>query len=363
MAPLSPFPEAPHWTLELNNPLLAPGFVAYGGSSGYFPIPGDRIAAFDLLTGALQWIVSARPRSAPAFADGRLFIEEMGGLAALEAKDGSVAWRTPLSDALKVRLAADHGWLVAAAAGAVMTFRAADGSQLWRRDLDASPHGVPAFSGDRIFIPLDDGRVIAFRGDSGEKLWEHRLGAAANDMLVSGDRLFVGSDDNYLYCLNTEDGQKVWRARTGADVVSRPTADDRRVYFVSLDNVLRALNRSNGVQQWKRSLPFRPAWPPVNALDTVVVEGLMGPLRAYYLKDGTPAGELGTETDVPAAPVYLFESPAVVGPMLVTVTHNVAGDAKIAAVSHAFEPSVAPALPPLPGSQPLLPSTLSPGPK
>jgi outer membrane protein assembly factor BamB len=67
----------------------------------------------------------------------------------------------------------------------------------------------------------------------------------------------VGSNDNYLHSLNSSDGMTRWRSpRTGADVVSRPTADDDHVYFVSLDNV-RAVNRGNGVQQWK-GLTFRP---------------------------------------------------------------------------------------------------------
>ena len=71
----SPFPEELHWTLELNNPLVASGFVAYGGSAGYFPIAGDRMVAIDLLSGALQWTVPALPRSTPVFADGRLFLD------------------------------------------------------------------------------------------------------------------------------------------------------------------------------------------------------------------------------------------------------------------------------------------------
>jgi outer membrane protein assembly factor BamB len=352
-AAIAPFPEELHWTLELNNPLVASGFVAYGGSSGYFPIAGDRIVAIDLLSGAVQWTVPALPRSPPAFADGRLFIEEAKGLAALEAKDGSVAWRIPLSDALAVPLASDHGRLVAVTAAAVLMFRGTDGSLVWRHDLASSPHGVPGIGSDGIFVPVTDGRVIAFQADTGEILWEYWLGGAANDIVAFKDRLFVGSNDHYLYCLDAGTGERVWRTRTGADVVSRPTVDERRVYFVSLDNVLRALNQSHGVQQWKRSLPFRPAWPPINVFDAIVVGGLMGPLKAYYLKDGTPAGEMSTGSDLLAARFYAFESPAVVGPMLVVITHNVAGDAKITAVSRKFEPAIDAALPTLPGAQPL----------
>ena len=67
--------------------------------------------------------------------------------------------------------------VVAATAGAVLVFRAQDGSLLWRHDLGSSPHGVPALGGEGIYVPVTDGRVIAFQADTGAMLWEHRLGA------------------------------------------------------------------------------------------------------------------------------------------------------------------------------------------
>ena len=112
------------------------------------------------------------------------------------------------------------------------------------------------------------------------------------------------------------------------------------VYFVSLDNVLRALNRSNGVQQWKKGLTFRPAWSPIIGADTVMVTGIQGPLLAFYRKDGAPGGELVTGMDEIAAPPYAFESARALGPMIVVVTRNLKAGATVKAVSHSNRTAV-----------------------
>jgi outer membrane protein assembly factor BamB len=359
-SPLSPYPAELRWTLALNNALVAQ--PAYDGSNGYFPIQGDRVAAYDLHQGTQRWIVSARPLSAPAVGGGLLFLEQSGGLSALHVADGSVAWTVPLTEKLAVPLVWDSGRLVAGTPTAILSFRAEDGMLQWRRDLNAKPQRTPSLGGDGVYVPMADGRVIALAADTGEILWERRLPEAPNDILVSDLQLFVGSNDNYLYCLNTRDGLTRWRStRTGADVVSRPTVDGDHVYFVSLDNVLRALNRSNGVQQWKKGLTFRPAWSPIIGADAVMVTGIQGPLLAFYRKDGAPGGELVTGVDLIAAPPYAFESPQALGPMIVVVTRNLKAGATVRAVSHSIEPPPVP-LGVLPGLVPVPASTLeSPG--
>ena len=142
-------------------------------------------------------------------------------------------------------------------------------------------------------------------------------------------------------------------------MVSRPTVDDDHVYFVSLDNVLRALNRSNGVQQWKKGLTFRPAWSPIIGADTVLVTGIQGPLLAFYRKDGAAGGELATGADQIAAPPYAFESAEALGPMIVVVTRNLKAGATVKAVSRRIEPPAVP-LGVLPGLVPAPAGSLAP---
>ena len=300
--PISPFPARTHWTLALHNQLTAP--PAFDAGFGYFPIEGERIVAYDLTPGTQRWIAPGTPLSAPAIGDGLLFLDQAGQLTALRTSDGSTAWTIPHSETLVVPLVWDHGWLIAVTATEVIALRANDGSLAWRQAV-AGVRAAPALGADAIYLSLGDGRVVALRLDTGAMRWERKLGGQPNELLALDDGIFVGSTDNYLYCLDPVVGAIAWRVQTGADIVSKPAFDKDRVYFVSLDNVLRALNRSNGVQQWKRPLPFRPLWSPVVAADALVVSGVVGPPRAFLMKDGALAGEFATTANTPVALIRL----------------------------------------------------------
>ncbi len=251
------FPLRPVWTLALTSSLAVP--PAFHGSRGYFPIDGDRLAAYDLDTGEELWRMPARTQSKPAAGEGLVFIAEPEALAALREADGSEAWRLPLTERLAAPLVWDNGWLIAAtASGTLLALRGLDGHLVWRRDLGSPLSAPPALAADRVYAPAKDGRIIALRVDTGEPLWERRLGGTPSGMLALDDRLYVGSDDNFFYCLTARHGQIDWRWRTGGDVVGTAVVDERRVYFVSFDNILRALDRRSGAQRWKRPLPLRP---------------------------------------------------------------------------------------------------------
>src|SRR5262249_40235967 len=113
----------------------------------------------------------------------------------------------------------------------------------------------------------------------------------------------------------------------------------------------RAVNRGHGVQQWKRTLPFRPVWSVLKAADTLVVVGLSGAAHAFYLKDGAPAGEMGLGAGAElAAPLHAFDSNQSPGPIMIVVTRNLAtGATSISAASRSIEPPLLPAVQPLPG--------------
>ena len=146
--------------------------------------------------------------------------------------------------------------------------------------------------------------------ENGEPLWERRLGGPANEILALDQRLYAGSQDNFFYCVMTADGRVDWRWRTGGDVIGKPIADERLVYFVALDNVLRAMNQVTGGQQWMRPLPMRPAWGPVLAGSTIVVSGQVPTLRAFNVKDGVATGTLTGVAAPQTAPAAQTTEPA-----------------------------------------------------
>ena len=325
---------------------------AFHGSRGYFPIDGDRLAAYDLDTGEELWRMPARTQSKPAAGEGLVFIAEPEALVALREGDGSQAWRLPLAERLAAPLVWDNGWLIAATdSGTLLALRGLDGHQVWRRDLGSPLSAPPALAADRVYAPAKDGRIIALRVDTGEPLWERRLGGTPSEMLALDDRLYVGSDDNFFYCLTARHGQIDWRWRTGGDVVGTAVVDERRVYFVSFDNILRGLDRRSGAQRWKRALPFRPITGALMAGEMVIVSGVAPPLRAYLTKDGTPSGEVIVEGEL-AAPAYVLSGPRL--PLLVVVARDIAKGTTVTVFTRAFEPPIVP-IAPLPNIVPMAP--------
>ncbi len=311
---------------------------------------GDQIAAYELISGTRLWMATAPTRVEPATGDDLVFVVEPAAIVALRATDGSRAWELPFAEKLAVPPVWDNGWLVVAtAAGEVLALRATDGQIIWRRDLGAPLHGRPAFAGDRVYLPMSDSRAVALRVDTGAPVWERRLGGAANDVLALDDRIYLGSQDKYMYCLNAEDGDVEWRWLTGGPVIGQPVVDENTVFFVSLDNVLRALNRSSGVQRWKRALPLRPVSGPLKGVDALVVTGASPVLRAYKLRDGAPAGELAIagEAGEVVAPPRLLTTPSLPLPILIAVTREIVKGWTVVALTRSVEPAVT-AITPLP---------------
>lgn len=365
--PLALTPTEAVWSLALNNGLTAP--PAYDGTLAFYPIEGDRLVAYDLIAGTQKWLITARPAIAPTAGDGLLFLLEGTTLRALRTDDGSSTWELPLPEPLAVPPVLDNGWLIVSlTTGDVRAYRATDGELIWQRDLKSPAHGLPALAADRVYIPTTDGRIVALRVQNGEPLWERKLGGAVNDILALDKRIFAGSQDNFFYCVMAADGKVDWKWRTGGDIVGRPIADERLVYFVSLDNVLRAMNLVTGGQQWMRSLPMRPSWGPVRAGSTIVVGGQTPPLRGFNIKDGTAAGTftaagISAEAQV-SAPPYALDHPLRHVPMLATVFFEIAKGASATLLMRSVEPVLSPvaALPNLVQIAPVTPTTPPPRP-
>ena len=153
--PIPFFPVRTVWSLALNNQLRQP--PAYDATRGYFAIDGDRLVAYDLVSGTQQWIVPAALTSAPAAGGGSIFFMQGDSLTALNDVDGSGAWTTSIADKLAVAPAWHAGWLVlASAAGSIIAIRSSDGEVIWRRDIGSPAHASPTIAADRVYVPLDN---------------------------------------------------------------------------------------------------------------------------------------------------------------------------------------------------------------
>jgi outer membrane protein assembly factor BamB len=355
-AVLSLVPARPVWTLALNNSITAP--PAYDGSRVFFSIDQNRLVAYDIASGRQLWLVDASPTFQPATGDGLIFVPEAETLTARRAADGSIAWQVPMEQPLATRLVSGSGWLIGVtASGTVLAFRAEDGHLVWQRDVGGPGHGAPALAADRVYVPAADGQILALQVTDGAVVWERRIGGVPNEVLALDQRIYAGSSDNYFYCLLARDGKIDWRWRTGADVIGMPVADARRVYFVSLDNVLRGMNLVSGSQEWMRALPVRPAGGPALAGATIVVSGQSQTIRTFDVKTGAPAQDIGAGDEV-AAPPYVLTQEGTALPMLLITMRNLAKGASATLMVRTIEPpsSAVAALPNLVKPEPMPPT-------
>jgi len=248
------------------------------------------VVALDHATGLLAW---STPRGAtvPPVSTGPMLVGGEGSTAwALDAATGTPRWQHDLGGTIVLSpVTTDAGPLFLTDRNEAVLLASADGREIWRQLLGGRPTSSSS-SGSHAWVGLEDGRVLAFQTGSHDVQWTRVLSGASLAMTPAGDRLLVGSADNFLYALRVKDGGVAWRWRTGGDVTGAAATDARRVFFVSSDATLRAIDLRHGDLRWQRPLVTRAVGTPALSGDILVVAGVSPELHGFRTGDGAVAG-------------------------------------------------------------------------
>jgi hypothetical protein len=120
-------------------------------------------------------------------------------------------------------------------------------------------------------------------------------------MLALEDQLIVGTAAKYVMSLELSDGDTRWSRRLGGDMAGTPTADDKRIYYASRENVLWAVDRKSGNLRWRAPLASRPAGGPLRLPDILFMPLVSSQVAGFDPVTGKPtvtvvaAGEVGTQ--------------------------------------------------------------------
>jgi outer membrane protein assembly factor BamB len=289
-ATLPLFPLRLRWSAELEGPPSAG--IATDDSRVFVPLATGGLIAVGVDTATVAWKADVSTTVRPAVADGHVYVVGADAVHALDVTSGQAVWRVPLQGSVSAPLAARSGWVIAALdTGEVLALRGADGTEVWRQQLAAPVVAPPAIDGDRLYLPGADGTVRALSVESGTATWTQTLGGSIVTIAPLGGRVYVGSTDNYFYCLDDKQGRVRWRWRAGSDPVGAAIADEERVYFTSMDTVVRALDRGHGAQRWRQPLPWRPRTGPLRVGNTLVAAGIAVDLRGFAMDTGKQVGE------------------------------------------------------------------------
>jgi outer membrane protein assembly factor BamB len=291
------------WTAPLD--VVAGTAPVADDSSAYVVTRAPAVVAVDLASGATRWQVDAASGVAPAVSDGLAFVVTADGVQAVHSASGAVAWRRALTPGVATPPGVDAGRLVLPLAdGEVTALDPRDGTVLWRTPLGGVAHTTPASAADRWYVALADGRVVALDARSGQPLWTRDLEGRATGLLPLEDELLVGTAGS-LVSLARSSGRPRWRWRLGTPVAGRPAADDRHIYVVGFDHLLRALDRRSGNLRWRRALPHRPASGPVLAGGAVLVPSLSTEIPTFAAATGTPGPAITSTSEVGSALYFL----------------------------------------------------------
>jgi outer membrane protein assembly factor BamB len=327
-------PSAARWSVPIAASPAAPPVT--DGEQIFVVLKSGVVASHRVSDGTLAWQTSLRSNQSVAVEGGRVYVAAGEAIHALKAADGSPAWMAP-SGTVTAPLLAHEGWLIAATASRLTAFRTSDGSKVWARETSAQ-HVRPTIEGDNLYVPLDDGHLLALDLRTGANRWVKHFKGAASEVLAFSDRIYVGSADKWFYCFDAGDGRLEWKTRLGAVLRGRPAADDRHVFVTSMDNTLRAYDRS-GALRWHPSVPYRPTTGPVIVASSVVVPGNAAELRAFEAATGKPAGKITLEEKLGMPPAFGRSADAVV---MTALTGNLNDQWKLVLMA---PPAPAPSIP------------------
>jgi eukaryotic-like serine/threonine-protein kinase len=126
------------------------------------------------------------------------------------------------------------------------------GHKLWETPTTGPVHMSPAVAGHRLYIGLQDRRVLALDRHTGTTLWEFTMqDGVAGSALVAQGIVYIGSMDGFLYALDAASGMLIWKFKTEEQALSPPALDAGTLFLGSTDGSLYALNARTG-QKWLR---------------------------------------------------------------------------------------------------------------
>lgn len=340
------FPVGWRWSVTLDADLAEPpGFL---GSYAVLAFDTGKLTAYDLQQGQPLWSVDRRTSTAPILAEGRVYIVHEQRLISLDLSDGRSLWEIELPHPLSAPVVAVGSWIFTVDEGArVHAYRREDGAEIWSVEAGGASEQPVAVERERVYVARRDGVIVSLHVENGSRVWERRLGGSPQPALALRDRVYVGADDNYVYCLMAVDGRIDWRWRTGGDIVGAPVFDEQRIYIVSMDALVWALDRRSGAQRWKQSLPWRPTRGLVSGPEAVIAMGVgqtTSFIQGTTTKDGAAAGTIDAG-GLLAGPPHVAPALSLPSSLVVFVARSLKLGTTLTAYTRSLEPAFTPVQP------------------
>jgi len=233
------------------------GGLAIDGGRLYATTGYGTVVALDAGTGAVQWTKSVGEpiRNSPTVAGGKIyFVSADNTLRALNASNGEEVWKarglpqntTLLSNASP---AVGDGLVVAPfPAGDIVAYQTASGKSAWSDSLtrtsETTAAGIlgdparPVIDRGMVYAVSHGGRMIATSASSGARVWTRNV-ASTQMPWVAGDAVFTVDVAGRLMALDRSDGSVRWVSELpSSSRWSGPVVAGNQVWVVSGEGLL-----------------------------------------------------------------------------------------------------------------------------
>lgn len=215
------------------------------------------------LDGAIQ--------SSPLLVGDTVYVSALDGkVYALETKKGKRRWTFPVKNAQFVAspIVVNGLLYIGATDGVFYAIDTTNGKQKWKFET-GNPIFATAAVTKGVVCVGGNGKIYGLDAVNGKPLWSQPTGGFFQSRAAAdADTFYLGGWDNTLYALDATTGTPRWTAKLGlregsasayqfsfSPAVSSPAVSSSRVYIVSNDGVLHALNRQTGTPDWEIRAP------------------------------------------------------------------------------------------------------------
>ncbi len=137
---------------------------------------------------------------------------------------------------------------------------------LWKADIGAGSSSDfkliahPVAARGYVFTMDAEGRVRSFDAETGQRVWETDTTPKGSDepamgggLAIDGDTLYATTGFGDVYALEMKTGKTKWQRSLQKPLRAAPAVFDNRVYVVSVDNDLNAVDATDGQVLWRQS--------------------------------------------------------------------------------------------------------------
>ena len=288
---------------------------------------------------------SANLKLKPVIHDHIIYAASANGMVqAMETKTGHVLWSKQLTHNLISGPTVANGYIALGTnRSRVVLLNQRDGSELRVFKVSGDALSKPAIVGNKLIIKTIDGFLYAFDLKTGNKLWASEHGSpslilkASSSPIIMGNLVLVGFSDGkldaidadpivrdgnvylasyqgYVGALSIANGEFIWQKP--ASVYKNMALDSSTLYMTDSDDVLWALNRSNGQVKWKQlAFKARGLTDPMLLGNRLIV----GDRTGYVHVLSSSSGELLSRTQSSGS---IDIAPAVAGHSIYVMTAN-----------------------------------------